>query len=78
MKLVNIKVIPNAKKNEVKQEGEHLKVYVSVPAVNGKANKAAIKLLSEFFKTKKNTINIVKGEISREKTISFDAYNQND
>lgn len=69
MKVVNIKVFPNAKKNEVSEEEDRLKVRVTALAVGGKANKAAIEVLAEYFKVKKRDIRIIRGEKSREKVI---------
>jgi uncharacterized protein (TIGR00251 family) len=71
MKTVNIKIIPNAKKEEIKEEEGRLKVYVRAPAVEGKANKALIDLLAVYFKIKKKDIVIIKGELSRDKVISI-------
>ncbi len=56
---IKIRVIPNARKNEVRVEEDKFKVYVSVPAINGKANKAVIELLADFLKTKKSNIKII-------------------
>jgi len=67
--LIDVKVIPNAKKNAVLREGDKLKVYVNAPAVSGKANKAVVEMLAEFFKVKKRDVNIVRGERSREKVV---------
>ena len=44
-------------------------VSVPVPAIKGKANKAVIEVLSDYFKVKKAAIRIIKGEASREKLI---------
>ena len=71
MKIIDIKVVANAKKNLVKEEGNALKVYVSAPAVDGKANKALIELLAEHFDVRKNQIEITKGLQSRNKTINI-------
>lgn len=71
MKIIHIKVIPNAKKNEVLEKDEKFRVYINAPAVDGKANKAIIKVLAEFLKIKKNDIKIIKGEKSREKIIQI-------
>ena len=71
MKLVNIKVIPNARKNEVIEEVDSIKVKVNSPAIEGKANKAVIKVLADYFNVKKNQISIVKGEKSRNKLIQI-------
>ena len=72
MKVINLRVIPNAKKNEVSEEGGIFKVRVKAPAVGGKANKAVIEVLADFFKVKKRDIRIVRGAKSREKVIEID------
>lgn len=61
-----IKVIPNAKKNEVIQEGERIVVRVTSPPEKGKANKEVIKILSKYFNSK---VRIISGEKNREKFI---------
>ena len=71
MKLINIRVIPNAKKNNVSEEQGKFKVHISAPAVNGKANKALIKVLAEYFKVKKRGIKIIRGAKSREKVVEI-------
>lgn len=68
---LNIKVIPNAKQNRLVEEPGRLKVYLTVPAVEGRANEALIEFLAEHFKTKKNKISIVNGLKSREKVIEM-------
>jgi uncharacterized protein (TIGR00251 family) len=68
----NVKVIPNAKRNDVSMEGEKLKIRVTAPAVDNKANKAVIEVLSEFFKMKKRDIKIISGEKNREKVIEIE------
>jgi uncharacterized protein (TIGR00251 family) len=73
---IDIKVIPGAKKNLVKQEqdmwqGDSWKVYVSAPAVDGKANKALIEVLAKHFQVPKSQIEIIKGLKSRRKTINI-------
>ena len=70
-KTIHIKVIPNARKNEVIEEGETLKVRVAAPAFDGKANKAVIEILSEFFNVRKSNIKIIKGEKSRNKIVEI-------
>ncbi len=72
MKLFNIKVLPNSKKNEIVAEGDRLIVRVKAPAVGGKANKATINALAEYFKVKKNKIRIIKGQKTRKKVIEID------
>ena len=72
MKIFKVKVIPNAKKNEVIMEEGKLKVYVNVPAKDGKANRALIDILADFFNVKKRDVKIVSGEKSREKMIQIE------
>ena len=67
-----IKVVPNAKQNKVIEEANRLKVYLTAPPVEGKANKALVEFLSEHFGVKKNKIRIIRGEKSREKAIEID------
>ena len=68
---VEIKVIPGAKKNAMKQEEGRWKVYLSAPPADGKANKALLGLLAEHFQVRKSQIEITKGLKSRHKTISI-------
>lgn len=72
MPVINIKVTANARKNEVVEEDGRYKVYVSSPAVDGKANKKVIEVLAEHFKVKKNQIEILQGLKSREKVIKIE------
>ncbi len=67
---INIRVTPNAGKNEVsEEEGGNLKVRVAASAERGKANKMAIKLLAKFLGVKTGDIRIVRGHKSRDKVI---------
>ncbi len=66
-----VKVVPGAKKNIIKEEAGILKVYLTAPAVDGKANKALIESLSEYFHVRKSQIEITKGLHSRYKTINI-------
>lgn len=70
MKL-DVKVIAGARKNFLKQERELTKVYLTAPAIDGKANKALVEFLSEHFHVTKSAIEIIKGLKSRTKTINI-------
>lgn len=69
--IINVKVIPNAKKNQIKQEDRFYKIHVTSLAVNNKANETLIEVLSKHFKIKKNLIKIIKGEKSRKKIVDI-------
>jgi len=66
-----IKVIPGAKKTLWKQEGEIIKVYLTAPALEGRANDALVDFLAEHFKVKRSMIEIVKGLKSRFKIVNI-------
>lgn len=68
-----IKVIPRAKKIKVEEEGEgRLRVHLTAPPVEGKANTALIECLAEYFGVKKRQIKVVKGLKSREKLVEIE------
>ncbi len=71
MKKITIKVLPRSSRNEVvgKMSDGTLKVKLLAPPVDGKANEALIKLLSEYFNIPKSKIKIVRGLTSRKKTV---------
>lgn len=68
MKL-NVRVIANAKRDEILKDGETFKAYLNAPAVEGKANKTLVRVLADYFSVKKSQINIIKGEKSRNKIV---------
>jgi uncharacterized protein len=70
---LNIKVIPNAKQNKLVEEPGRLKVYLTAPPVDGKANKALIAFLAEHFQVKKSAIRIVRGQTGTLKTLILSA-----
>jgi len=70
-RILKIKVIPNAKKQKILEEGGRLKVYLTSQPEKGKANKELITLLSKYYNLRKEQIAIIKGEYSREKVIKI-------
>lgn len=70
-RIVKVRVVPNAKKNLVKEFGEGLKVYVTAPPVEGKANKALLEVLAGHFRLKKSQLSITKGHASKDKFVAI-------
>lgn len=72
-RLIKVRVIPRAPKNEVVKTmaGDILKIKLKAPPVDGKANEELIKFLSEEFKIAKSKIEIVKGKKGRNKVIEI-------
>ena len=74
---ISIKVITHAKKNEVVGDeidllgARILRVKINQPPEDGKANKALIELLANYFQIKKNSIIIIAGEKSTHKIIEI-------
>lgn len=66
----SVKVIPNASKNEIICTEEGLiKIKITVPPVEGKANTKCIEFLSDILRIPKTSISIVSGQTSKNKTI---------
>ncbi|MFH2068582.1 MAG: DUF167 family protein [Candidatus Omnitrophota bacterium] len=66
---IEVRVIPRAGRNEVKEDGEQLRVYLTAPAEENRANQALIKILAEYWGVKKSMVTIKKGLRSRQKVI---------
>lgn len=65
--VVRATIKPNSRKGplvETQSDGT-LQLYVRAPAVEGKANKAAIELLAEHFGVPKSSIRLAAGATSR-------------
>jgi uncharacterized protein (TIGR00251 family) len=52
-------------------EEDRLKVYLTAPAIEGRANEALIKILSAHFQVRKGDIRIVRGEKGRDKIVEI-------
>jgi uncharacterized protein (TIGR00251 family) len=68
---IKIKVIANSKINSIEKEDDLYKVHLTERAIDGKANKALIYFLADHFKCKKQNIEIVSGQKSRNKVIEI-------
>lgn len=67
--LLNVKIIPNARKSEVIKEGSSFRVRLSAPAAEGKANTLLLEVLADYFNVRKSSIRILKESKSRNKII---------
>ena len=65
-----VKVQPRAKRNALVGElGDALKLALTAPAIEGRANDACIGFLAEFLKVPRSSITIASGQNSRRKLI---------
>jgi uncharacterized protein (TIGR00251 family) len=65
-----IKVHPRAKKNAITGEvGNVLKIALTAPPVDGKANEACIEFFAKLLKVPRSSVTIASGQTSRNKVI---------
>jgi uncharacterized protein (TIGR00251 family) len=65
-----VKVHPRGKKNAITGEvGDALKVSLTAPPIDGKANEACIEFLVKLLKVPRSSVTIASGQSSRRKVI---------
>jgi len=70
--LLDIRVQPRASSDGfAEQLGDRIKLRITAPPVDGKANRHLIALLARTFKVAKNDISIISGETGRNKRIKI-------
>jgi hypothetical protein len=65
-----VKVLPRAKKNAITGElGDALKLALTAPPVEGRANEACIEFFANLLDVPRSSVTIASGETSRRKVI---------
>ena len=67
--IIRLKISPNASKNEIIRSSDGIKIKITAQPIDGKANKCLVEFISKKYKIPKRSIEIVRGETSKEKTI---------
>ena len=67
--LLKIRIVPNSSKNQFILSEEMIKLKITAQPIENKANKAVVEFLSKLFKIPKTSIEIVKGDTSKDKTL---------
>ena len=67
--IIRLKISPNASKNEIIRSSDGRKIKITAQPIDGKANKCLVEFISKKYKIPKSSIEIVRGETSKEKTI---------
>lgn len=68
--VLRVKALPGSKRDEVRGvDGGALKVAVAAPPEKGRANKALLAVLAEFFGVPRRDVVIISGEASRDKRV---------
>ena len=69
---ISVRVKPGSKKENVERvDDTNFIAHVKAPPVEGKANDALVRLLSDYFGVPKNHIRIIKGTTSKYKLIEI-------
>ncbi|TKB50169.1 DUF167 family protein YggU [Ferrimonas aestuarii] len=75
--LLNLYIQPKASRDQiVGTHGDELKITITAPPVDGKANAHLTKFLAKQFKVAKGQVSILKGELGRHKQIHIEAPRQ--
>ena len=71
---ISVHIKPNSRHREkvVKNDDDTLTVYVKAPAIEGRANAAAVKLLAKHFKVVSSKVKLVRGATSKYKIFEID------
>jgi UPF0235 protein npun_R3528 len=71
---ISVRIKPNSRHREevVKNDDDTLTVYIKAPAIEGRANAAAIKLLAKHFKVASSKVKLVRGATSKYKIFEID------
>ena len=69
--IIRLKIVPNSSKNDIILEEDFIKVKITAQPIENKANKALVEYMSKTFKIPKTSIEIIKGDTSKEKTLLF-------
>ena len=77
--VIKVKVIPRSSRNQIVGfEGDTLKVKVTAPPVDGKANRAVIEVIAGHLGIPKKDIRMISGEHSRQKFLEIRGVSRED
>ena len=70
--IVKVKIVPGSSKNKIiGVYNDSLKITITAPPVEGKANKKCIAYLAKYFDVAKSKIEIIAGQTSKNKLIKI-------
>ena len=71
---ISVHIKPNSRHREevVKNADDTLTVYIKAPAIEGRANASAIKLLAKHFRVASSKVKLVRGATSKYKIFEID------
>lgn len=70
---LSVRLVPRASRDEISGfEGETLRVRVTAPPVEGRANQALVRLLAKRLGVARGAVRVVAGQTSRQKVLAID------
>ena len=67
---IAVRVTPRARQNKVQPQADgSLKVYVTAPPEDGRANEAVVEVIAEWLGVKRREVEIIRGAACRNKVI---------
>jgi len=70
--IIKVKIVPGSSKNKIiGAYNDVLKITITAPPVEGKANKKCITYLAKYFNIAKSKIEIISGQTSKNKLIKI-------
>ena len=71
---IPVRVTPRARQNKVQPQADgSLKVYVTAPPEDGRANEAVVETIAQWLGVKRRDVEIVRGATSRNKVVRVTA-----
>ena len=68
---IDVRVIPGARKREIKRDGQALVIKLLARPQEGKANRELVEYLADTFCVRKSDVRIMSGEKGRKKVIAL-------
>lgn len=70
---IRLRVQPGAKRDAIREfAGGVLRVSVTAPPLEGRANEAVIRFLAEILGVRRSQVSVVSGQTSRDKVVAVD------
>lgn len=72
--IIQIRLQPRARCDEIAgPQGDRLKIRITAPPVDGKANAHLLKFLAQSFQVGKNQVRLLSGATSRDKRVTIES-----
>ncbi|RNF36409.1 DUF167 domain-containing protein [Paracoccus methylarcula] len=69
---IRLRVTPRARRNAISLDEDTIRVHVTAPPEDGKANAAVVKLLAKSMGVAKSRLTLLRGATSRDKVFRLD------